>query len=156
MDINIYQGIVSLAYHKILQHVPLKQVSWIDSHLENNTGQLFNQRHRLACLADDHLNTEKQKSPKLFYVNITFSKPTIKSEKALYHILGFFSSTHAVCCQVTLNIGAPQACPESPALLSTHATACPLTAPLLLSNLLMILWFEASFTTRMRPYTWMR
>ncbi len=32
----------------------------------------------------------------------------------------------------------------------------PLTAPLLLSNLLMILWFWASFPTMMRPHTWMR
>ncbi len=35
-------------------------------------------------------------------------------------------------------------------------TACPLTAPHLLSNLLMILWFWASFPTMMRPHTWMR
>ncbi len=40
--------------------------------------------------------------------------------------------------------------------LSTHMTACPLTAPLLLLNLLMILWFWASFPTMMRPHTWMR
>ncbi len=40
--------------------------------------------------------------------------------------------------------------------LSTHTTACPLTAPLLLLNLLMILWFWASFPTMMRPHTWMR
>ncbi len=46
---------------------------------------------------------------------------------------------------------------ESPALLlSTHTTACPLTDPHLLSNLLMILWFWASFPTMMRPHTWMR
>ncbi len=36
--------------------------------------------------------------------------------------------------------------------LSTHMTACPLTAPLLLSKLLMIMWFWASFPTMMRPY----
>ncbi len=35
-------------------------------------------------------------------------------------------------------------------------TACPLTDPHLLSNLLMILWFWASFPTMMRPHTWMR
>ncbi len=50
----------------------------------------------------------------------------------------------------------PELCPESPALLSLHTTVCPLTAPLLLSNLLMILWFWASFPTMMRPHTWMR
>ncbi len=44
-------------------------------------------------------------------------------------------------------------CPEFPALLSTHKTASPLTAPLLLLNLLMILWFWASFPTMMRPHT---
>ncbi len=56
---------------------------------------------------------------------------------------------------ITLNVGAPQACVLSP-LLSTHMTACPLTAPHLLSNLLMILWFWASFPTMMRPLIWMR
>ncbi len=40
---------------------------------------------------------------------------------------------------VTLNVGAPQGCVLSPLLYSTHTTACPLTAPPLLSNLLMIL-----------------
>ncbi len=40
--------------------------------------------------------------------------------------------------------------------LSTHTTVCPLTAPLLLLNLLMILWFWASFPTMMRPHTWVR
>ncbi len=33
---------------------------------------------------------------------------------------------------------------------------CPLTAPLLSSNLRMILWFWASLTTMTRPHTWMR
>ncbi len=51
---------------------------------------------------------------------------------------------------ITLNIGAPCS------TLSTPTTACPLTAPLLLSNLRMILWFWASLTTMMRPHTWMR
>ncbi len=45
-------------------------------------------------------------------------------------------------------------CPESPALLSLHTRLCPLTAPLLLLHLLMILWFWVSFTTMM--HTWMR
>ncbi len=40
--------------------------------------------------------------------------------------------------------------------LSTHMTACPLTDPHLLSNLLMVLWLWASFPTMMRPHTWMR
>ncbi len=35
-------------------------------------------------------------------------------------------------------------------------SACPLTAPLLSLNLLMILWFWASFPTMMRPHTWRR
>ncbi len=47
-------------------------------------------------------------------------------------------------------------CPEPPALLSLHTTACPLTAPVLLLNWLMILWFWASFPTMTRPHTWMR
>ncbi len=48
-------------------------------------------------------------------------------------------------------------CPEPPAILSLHhTTVCPLTAPLLLLHLLMILWFWASLTTMMRPHTWMR
>ncbi len=47
-------------------------------------------------------------------------------------------------------------CPGSPALLSLHTTACPLTAPLLSSNLLMKLWFWASLTTMMKPHTWMK
>ncbi len=33
--------------------------------------------------------------------------------------------------------------------LSTHTTMCPLTAPLLLSNLLIILWFWASFSIKL-------
>ncbi len=37
-------------------------------------------------------------------------------------------------------------CPEPGSTLSTPTTACPLTAPLLLSNLRMILWFWASLT----------
>ncbi len=57
--------------------------------------------------------------------------------------------------QFTLNVGAPQGCVLSP-LLYTPTTACPLTAPLLSLNLLMILWFWASLTTMMRPHTWMR
>ncbi len=58
---------------------------------------------------------------------------------------------------ITLNVGAPQGCVLSPcSTLSTHMTACPLTDPHLLSNLLMILWFWASFPTMMRPHTWMR
>ncbi len=47
-------------------------------------------------------------------------------------------------------------CPKSPALLSFHTTVCPLTAPLLLSNFLMILWLWASFPIMIRPHTWMR
>ncbi len=35
--------------------------------------------------------------------------------------------------------------------LSTHTTVCPLSASLLLLNLLMLLWFCASFPTMMRP-----
>ncbi len=55
---------------------------------------------------------------------------------------------------ITLNVGAPQGCVLSPcSTLSTHMTVCPLTAPFLLSNLLMILWFWASLTTMMRPHT---
>ncbi len=59
---------------------------------------------------------------------------------------------------ITLNIGAPQGCVLSPpcSTLYTPTTACPLTAPLLSLNLLMILWFWASLTTMMRPHTWMR
>ncbi len=56
---------------------------------------------------------------------------------------------------ITLNIGAPQGCVLSP-LLSLYTTACPLTAPLLSLNLLMILWFWTSFPTMIRPHTWMR
>ncbi len=40
--------------------------------------------------------------------------------------------------------------------LYTPTTACPHTAPPLLSNLRMILWFWASSTTMTRPHTWMR
>ncbi len=40
--------------------------------------------------------------------------------------------------------------------LYTPTTACPLTAPLLLSHLWMILWFWASLTTMTRQHTWMR
>ncbi len=48
-------------------------------------------------------------------------------------------------------------CPEPPAILSIHpTTACPLTAPHLSLNLLMILWSWASLTTMTRPHTWMR
>ncbi len=57
---------------------------------------------------------------------------------------------------ITLNVGAPQGCVVQCSTLSTHTTVCPLTAPLLLSNLLMILWFWASLTTMTRPHTWMR
>ncbi len=53
---------------------------------------------------------------------------------------------------ITLNIVSCVPC----STLSTHATVCPLTAPPLLLNLLMILWFWASFLTMMRPHTWMR
>ncbi len=69
--------------------------------------------------------------------------------------VGQFTSTSN---SITLNVGAPQGCVMSPLLYSlyTHTTACPLTAPHLSSNLLMTLWFWASFTTRMRPHTWMR
>ncbi len=41
-------------------------------------------------------------------------------------------------------------------ILYTPTTACPLTAPLLSLNLLMILLFWASLTTMRRPHTWMR
>ncbi len=55
---------------------------------------------------------------------------------------------------ITLNVGAPQGCRGVPcSTLSTPTTACPLTAPLLFLNLLMILWFWASFPTMMRPHT---
>ncbi len=61
---------------------------------------------------------------------------------------------------ITLNVGAPQGCVLSPLIYSliysTHTTVCPLTAPLLSSSSLMILWFWASFTTMMRPHIWMR
>ncbi len=57
---------------------------------------------------------------------------------------------------ITLNVGAQARCVLSPSTLSTHTTVCPLTAPLLLLNLLMILWFWASFPTMMRPHTWVR
>ncbi len=40
--------------------------------------------------------------------------------------------------------------------LSTHTTVCPLTAPLLSLNLLMILWSWASLTMKTRPHTCMR
>ncbi len=58
---------------------------------------------------------------------------------------------------ITLNVGARRAAFWVPcSTLSTHMTVCPLTAPHLLSNLLMILWFWASFPKMMRPHTWMR
>ncbi len=50
--------------------------------------------------------------------------------------LGQFTSN-----SITLNIGEPTGlCPES--TLTTRTTACPLTAPILLSNLLMKLWWR--------------
>ncbi len=63
--------------------------------------------------------------------------------------LGQFTSN-----SITLNSRSPTGlCPESPAsTLSTPTTACPLTAPPLLLNLLMILWFWASSPTIMRPH----
>ncbi len=49
-----------------------------------------------------------------------------------------------------------QALVDLQSTLYTPTTACPLTAPPLLSNLRMILWFWASSTTMTRPHTWMR
>ncbi len=43
---------------------------------------------------------------------------------------------------ITLNVEAPEGCVLSPLLYSLYTQdACPIIAPLLLSNLLMILWF---------------
>ncbi len=65
--------------------------------------------------------------------------------------------------QFTLQLHHPECrsptglCPEAPCYtLYTLTTACPHTAPPLLSNLRMILWFWASSTTMTRPHTWMR
>ncbi len=75
----------------------------------------------------------------------------------MWHIYAYMQHIYYHICAYILHIGFIYAHISSYRFFpSTHMTACPLTDPHLLSNLLMILWFWASFPTMMRPHTWMR
>ncbi len=65
----------------------------------------------------------------------------------------FYANDTVIYCSAPTK---QQALVDLQSTLYTPTTACPLTAPPLLSNLRMILWFRASSTTMTRPHTWMR
>ncbi len=65
----------------------------------------------------------------------------------------FYANDTVIYCSAPTK---QQALVDLQSTLYTPTTVCPLTAPPLLSNLRMILWFWASSTTMTRPHTWMR